>query len=773
MQVIDCGASGTAPPPAEQKWDSLLSRQWAEVARILSGKIAGRPVQIKALGEQKVLESRRNLIVSAPTNAGKSLVGDMVLLEAVRQGGRVVLLEPLRALARERAEELQSLQAKLGAVLGRDLQVAITTGDYRLTDERLFDPPPDSGQIVVATPERFDVILRIPEFREWVNSIAAVCVDEAHLISSPRRGPILEYLITSLLCQPRPPRLVLLSATLGRVEEAQEWLKPCDVVAVRQRSPLLHKSVASLDDGENIDTAIANIVSSALYIADNAILIFVYQTRSAERLAQILSERLAGQAGSVGPLAYHAQMNASQREAVRRTFLDGNCRCVVTTTALGMGVNLPATHVIIRDVTFPGEGRLPVTDLLQMMGRAGRGDRVGHAVAVLRHNDPWNAAELAQQIRDEPLPELRSSFATSIENRGRIDKSLDLGGVAGLIAAQLARNDGGLTEGALRTFFGCSLGGKELVASIASGIAWLADPSRLLAYRNEQGYYQATALGFAANRSTLPISIAAGVGQLIRDLLQCDAADTWLMNWAPLDHLILLECLAERPPNLRRFSRALVDKVDSWMEAQSRDHSVVYREWVRGEPGACKADQLLGSLGIVLTPDAARQHAYSATFRSIVLFERGRGIAIDDIERRWSVSNLSGIEEQWRDRHLWLLNALSRILETRCYYYCLKEHCDASLERVRRLSRILQRMRLQLFGLQEHLKYCSPLGGVLRSMQRAKAGRIGPATIRRLESAGITTLSALASLSIDQMIALGIRRNTAAAIRSYLRRRAQ
>src|SRR5262249_44563005 len=155
--------------------------------------------------------------------------------------------------------------------------------------------------------------------------------------------------------------------------------------------------------------------------------------------------------------------------------------------------------------------------------------------------------------------------------------------------------------------------------------------------------------------------------------------------------------------------------------------------WIRGGKDTSNADQVLGSLGVTCSGEAARKQGYSAAFRSILLYERGRGTAATDLERRWSVANPTGVEEQWRDRLLWLLSGLSKILEVRCFYYFLKEHCGVNLERVRRVEDALRRMRRQVFGLQEHLKYCSPLGGVLRSMKRSQILGVGQGTIHRLE----------------------------------------
>ncbi len=103
----------------------------------------------------------------------------------------------------------------------------------------------------------------------------------------------------------------------------------------------------------------------------------------------ILREAVGDLAGSDGPLAYHGQMSATQREAVRVSSGVGQCRCVVATTALGLGVNLPATHVLVRDNTFAGVGPLSVSELLQMMGRAGRAERAGEAIVIVRPRDVW------------------------------------------------------------------------------------------------------------------------------------------------------------------------------------------------------------------------------------------------------------------------------------------------------------------------------------------------------------------------------------------------
>jgi superfamily II DNA/RNA helicase len=738
-----------------------------------------------ALGDYRMLESRRNLIISAPTNSGKSLLGMLVLLDAVRRGHRAILLEPLRAIAREKAEELQTASSHLAVLFHRPFTVRLSTGDYRLEEETFAAPPPDTGEIIIATPERFDAILRNPEYDHWLASIGAVCVDEAHLVSASHRGPTLEYVLTSLLCLAAPPRLVLLSATLGDVTRAAEWLSPCDVITIKERCPPLQKEVLALTAEEDANDIVTAIAQEVLDKTGTGLLIFVYQTRAAERLATLLQKPLQELAGNAGPLAYHGQISAERRNSVRTAFHTGQCRCIVATTALGLGVNLPATHVLIRDTTFAGVGPLSSTDLLQMMGRAGRGDQPGHAMVIVRPQDAWNAEELAQALREETLPPFVSHFEQVTQRMTQKGNASDANGAAAkLIAAYLARcGETGTSRPELLTFFRRSLGGEIIAAQIDPALAWLTAPSQVLAFRDDHERYRLTALGMKAVRAVLPLPVASGFAQLIRDLLSLDGEDRFLSEWRPLDHLLLLELLSDHAPTLRPFSQKLAEQLDSWMESTPDHTSVLYREWIAGQRGASRANEVLGSLGLPSTgqgKDAdewARKTAYLALWRAAVLYERGQGKEIAQVERQWSITGLEGIEERWRDDGLWLLAGIAKILDLRCFYFHLREECAAGTERVQRIKRLLRRMRAQVFDLQEHLKYCSPLGPVLRSLRRMRregeGASIGVQSIRRLEEAGIRSIVELAMLQLNDLVRLGVRRDLAKQIRSYMRRRLQ
>jgi helicase len=111
------------------------------------------------------------------------------------------------------------------------------------------------------------------------------------------------------------------------------------------------------------------------------------------------------------------------------------------------------------------------------------------------------------------------------------------------------------------------------------------------------------------------------------------------------------------------------------------------------------------------------------------------------------------------------------VLDLRCFYFHLRQECDADPDRAKRVKSILLRMRAHSFALREYLAYCSPLGPVLRTIRATRAGfeghSVGVRSIRRLEEAGIRSLEDLAPYEITDLIGLGIRQDLAKQIRAH------
>jgi len=780
MKSHDAGEATAAEKDASANSALDFPTPWVAVLATLTGGRSLRPVQRLAVEGAQILESRQHVVVCAPTNSGKTVVGYMILIEALLRSQNALLIEPLRALAQEKADEVGVLLSDLSPeVFPTAPKVRLTTGDYRLESESPDSPPPEGGQLIVATPERFEAILRNPSNAAWIGKIGAVVIDEAHLIKDPKRGPTLELLIATLISLPAPPRVALLSATVGNPERLREWLNPCQLIRSTARTPL-KKEVWELSAEDKVEETIASSIRQILQDPGTSVLVFVYRKSSADALARQLTEALKAQV-----LSYHSGQSASDKASRRNAFNSGSCRCVVSTTALAMGVNLPATHVIVRDTTFFGVGKLPVDQLLQILGRAGRGDRSGTGIVIVRPEDDWDATDLAQSLAEERIESIRSSFEISpIASAGarQRDQKPNDSSVATVVASCLSR---GATDGislqSLQTVLNNTLAGQALASRTEEAVRWLSAPERHLAYMDEQALVHLTVLGRAGIQSMLPLETVAGVGQLVRDLLSLDPTGKLLKRWSCVDHLLIVSLLSDRTPKLRRFSEALAGQLDAWHEAlPNTDKSLLFAEWITGSASTSKAGELFGSLGIVAgqkqkQADSARNKAYTCMLSAAVMHQRANGIPITDLESRWSISGLSGIEENWRDIMLWLISGLNNLFEIRAFYHHLREHCEADIDQIKDVKRYLRDIRYQGYELMERIKHCSPLGGLLRGLQTLYADRDGQTagigTIRKLESAGIESMRQVASLSVGDLLQIGVQRRYALQIRRYVERR--
>lgn len=600
-----------------------------------------RPVQAQAL--PLVLRGRQNLVVSAPTASGKSLVGHLALLDALSQGRRALLLEPLRALARAQVAALEDLVPRSPTPEAR---VRLSTGDQPLRGELLRTAAPPEGEVVVATPERLDGILLNPEHDPWVHSLGAVVVDEAQLLADPHRGLVLEHALAALLSLPSPPRLVLLSATLGQAGGLCEWLRPCTLVRSTHRIPPLHLEVLTLEADEAADAVVSEEVERALGEPGTSALVFVYRRDSAERLARDLDARLGPLAGAEGVVCCHAGLPRAEQVGAAEALSCRRSRCVVSTTALSMGLNLPATHVWVRDTTFHGHGRARVGTLLQMLGRAGRGARAGHGAVLLRPGDAWEAATLLGRLSREEVEPVRSALAHEPAPER----------VAELLGRLLARGpEEGLDLEALSRSAHLTLAGPELTPHLEAGLAWLQSPARALAWRDRE-HWRLTALGRLAVESSLDLAAAAGVGQLLRDLLSLPEGARLLHGWQPVDSVLVVELLSVRSEP----ARAMADPSTSLRSSTS-----ALAPWLLDTPEA-----LLGSLGLTLRGDPTRL-ARAAGARAL----------------------RPALAPRDREHRAWRLAGLAHLCQGRALFFHLRSRCGKDPAGIREADSALAQVR--------------------------------------------------------------------------------
>ena len=128
----------------------------------------------KELTEVQVLAIKAGLfegvsvVISAPTNTGKTFVAELAVINASLKGKRSFYLVPLKSIAEEKFEDFIFKYSDFG------LRIAITTADRTEFDDKLLE-----YDLVIATFEKMlSLLVNNPEI---VNGLGLVVVDELQI----------------------------------------------------------------------------------------------------------------------------------------------------------------------------------------------------------------------------------------------------------------------------------------------------------------------------------------------------------------------------------------------------------------------------------------------------------------------------------------------------------------------------------------------------------------------------------------------------------------
>ena len=97
------------------------------------------------------------------------------------------------------------------------------TGDVHLTKQQI-----DETQVIITTPEKWDIVTRKSGERTYLELVKLIIIDEIHLLHD-NRGPVLEAIVSRTMRQieqtAEPVRIVALSATLPNYEDVAAFLR--------------------------------------------------------------------------------------------------------------------------------------------------------------------------------------------------------------------------------------------------------------------------------------------------------------------------------------------------------------------------------------------------------------------------------------------------------------------------------------------------------------------------------------------------------------------
>ncbi|XP_066288135.1 activating signal cointegrator 1 complex subunit 3-like [Branchiostoma lanceolatum] len=364
-----------------------------------------------------------NALLGAPTGSGKTVAAELAIFRIFREypKTKAVYIAPLKALVRERIEDWKiRFEKKLGK------RVVELTGDVT-PDMRAIS----QSDVIVTTPEKWDGVSRSWQTRSYVKAVTLLIIDEIHLLGEDR-GPVLEVIVsrTNFISShtDRSVRVVGLSTALANARDLADWLGinqlgmfnfrpsvrpvPLEVhihgypgkhycprmatmnkptfQAVRTHSPLKPALVFVSSRRQTRLTALDLI--AFLAVEDNPKQWLHMPENEMEAVIKHVHDNNLKLTLAFGIGLHHAGLHERDRKTVEELFVHQKIQVLIATSTLAWGVNFPAHLVVVKGTEY-FDGKtcryvdFPITDVLQMMGRAGRPQYDDQGKAVILVHD--------------------------------------------------------------------------------------------------------------------------------------------------------------------------------------------------------------------------------------------------------------------------------------------------------------------------------------------------------------------------------------------------
>jgi ATP-dependent Lhr-like helicase len=285
----------------------------------------------------------------------------------------ILWITPLRALAKDTANSLQTLLDDFGVPWSLETRTGDTSSTVRSRQSRRLPT------VLITTPESFSLFLARKNARDLFAQVQTVIVDEWHELLGSKRGVQTELGLARLRRWQPDLRIWGLSATLGNLDTAlQTLLGAVDMTTGSIPSGrLVH---GDIDKDIMIDSIIPpeierfpwaghlglKLLPAVVEAIDegNTTLVFTNTRFQTERWYQALLEARPDWAGIIA--LHHGSISSEARRFVEDSLRDGTLKCVVCTSSLDLGVDFPTVDRVLQVSSPKGVARL-----VQRAGRSG------------------------------------------------------------------------------------------------------------------------------------------------------------------------------------------------------------------------------------------------------------------------------------------------------------------------------------------------------------------------------------------------------------------
>ena len=377
-----------------------------------------REVQVAAA--ETIFYSDRNLLLTSSTASGKTEAAFFPILAELCENPPmsvgVLYIAPLKSLINDQFYRIEELLQESG------IPVTHWHGDVAQSHKKKLLEKPRG--ILQVTPESLESMLinRSNDIVRLFGDLRFIVIDEIHTLTGSDRG-------NQILCQlarigraiGRQPRRVGLSATIGDLQKAADWLGAgsgretdaplIDGGKVRWRLGMEHfyiqnsKTEQATEPKDQEDGPALGIAYDAGYsymydcVRDKKSLVFSNSREETEYLCATFRQIAKNRGESDVFLIHHGNLSASIREEAEMKMKDEETFAVTcATVTMELGIDIGRLERVLQN-----QSPNSVTSFLQRLGRSGRRGQPPEMMMVFREEDPLPNTPLPQLIPWELL----------------------------------------------------------------------------------------------------------------------------------------------------------------------------------------------------------------------------------------------------------------------------------------------------------------------------------------------------------------------------------
>jgi len=321
-------------------------------------------------------------LVQGDVGSGKTVVAAMAALPVIDSGFQCALMAPTEILAEQHYRNFSGWLSGLGieviSLMGAD------KGKKRQHKEAMIAS--GAAQMVVGTHALFQQSVSFKD-------VGLIIIDEQHRFGVEQRQALRKKAINhgvphQLIMTATPiPRTLAMSIyadlDYSQIDELPPGRTPVktSIIAESKRDNLIARVQQACLEGQQVYWVCTLIEESE-----------AMQCEAAELTFQALSDQLK----EIRVGLVHGRMKSAEKEQVIDAFKQGELQCLVATTVIEVGVDVPNASIMI----IENPERLGLSQIHQLRGRVGRGNKQSFCLLLVKNNLSQAVAQRLEVIRN-------------------------------------------------------------------------------------------------------------------------------------------------------------------------------------------------------------------------------------------------------------------------------------------------------------------------------------------------------------------------------------